>query len=211
MRSEDEVNQIMRNKYDLIDNEDYWRVYINNDLSKAERETEYNERKNRRSRQFSNAARGAGMYGGGGNAAWGTGAAGGARSAHRTTGAGVGRGSTNAAIGTAQTTVPQNSSNNMQLPKPVTEEMGIERMAPLTHGELLGQMAKSTAAASASVSDVVSTGATSTAAAGAGNGLSQAVGNNTAVNVRNEVSTGADTDPSQAVDNTADSPVRQKM
>ena len=98
----------------------------------------------------------------------------------------------------------------MQLPKPVTEEMGIERMAPLTHGELLGQMAKSTAAASASVSDVVSTGATSTAADGAGNGLSQAVGNNTAVNVRNEVSTGADTDLTQAMNNTADSPVRRK-
>ena len=227
MRNEDEVKQIMRKKFDLFKTRDYCLVYINNDLSKTEREAEYNDRQNRRSRQFQNAANGAGVTGGGGNTAQGAGG-----SINRTTGAGGGRGGNNAAIETAQNNVPH-SAGNMELPKPETAVTEIEKMKPLTHEDLLGALTTSTADASTNERDALSIGpdigasqATSTAAAavnkcdalatsnsnvaasntGEENGSTQATGN-AAENERGAVATGAVTGISQPSSNIAVSPV----
>ena len=229
MRNEDEVKQIMRKKFDLFKTRDYCLVYINNDLSKTEREAEYNDRKNRRSRQFQNAANGAGVTGGGGNTAQGAGG-----STNRTTGAGGGRGGNNAAIGTAQNNVLHNAGS-MELPKPETADTEIEKMQPLTHEDLLGAMTTSTAAALTNERDarapsiepdIGASQATSTATAevnkcdalatsnsnvaasntGTENGSTQATGN-AAENERGAVGTGADTGISQPSSNTAESPV----
>ena len=67
MRNEREVGQIMNCKYDLKGNKDFWNVFLNNDLSKAEREKEFNERKNRNSRKLENAAKGKEVQGGKGD------------------------------------------------------------------------------------------------------------------------------------------------
>ncbi|CAL4171066.1 unnamed protein product, partial [Meganyctiphanes norvegica] len=65
LRNEWTVDQIVRNKKELMFSHHFYRVYINRDLSKEDRENEKNERQARRNNKFGEAASGAGSGGDG--------------------------------------------------------------------------------------------------------------------------------------------------
>ncbi|CAL4181902.1 unnamed protein product, partial [Meganyctiphanes norvegica] len=65
LRNEWTVDEILRNKKELMFSKHFYRVYINRDLSKEDRENEKNERQARRNNKFGDAASGAGSGGAG--------------------------------------------------------------------------------------------------------------------------------------------------
>ena len=66
--NESTVEMLLEAKYDLLNLDNYYRVYLNRDMTREEREAEIAERKKRNSRNFPDSASGAGdRRGGGGN------------------------------------------------------------------------------------------------------------------------------------------------
>ena len=67
-RNEKAVDMLLEAKYDLLNHDNYYRVYLNKDMTRDEREIEIANRKRRRSQNFPDSANGAGdRSGGGGN------------------------------------------------------------------------------------------------------------------------------------------------